>query len=206
DKLMARNAGRRRAILPFTGNHIFTAVYKSVRIRFCQLPNVAKILVTGFSFRIELYEKGMVEVIQPLGVETIPANFFVLNDAWRIQVAFRNHKQWFADLLRICFHLLVDLLQEMDGAVIKNSMDSVQPEPVDVVMLKPMEGIFDKKIAYTVGIRPIKIDCHAPRCSVVVRKIRAEMSDVIPLGSQVVVHDIQNDGNAPVMACINQFF
>ena len=70
----------------------------------------------------------------------------------------------------------------------------IQPKNIDVKLLKPEEGIFDKELANRAAHGPIEIDGFAPRCAVPVAKVRAELPQIISFWAEMVVHNIECDG------------
>ena len=68
----------------------------------------------------------------------------------------------------------------------------------------PVERIINHVRADFVTARPIVVDRAAPRSSVPVRKVWAEVAQIISFRSEVVIHDIQYDGDAPFMAGVDE--
>ena len=68
----------------------------------------------------------------------------------------------------------------------------------------PIESIMDDVHADLVAVRPVVVDRASPRSSVPVRKVGAELAQIISFRSKVVIHYIQYDGDALFMAGVDE--
>src|ERR1700675_1110901 len=70
----------------------------------------------------------------------------------------------------------------------------------------PIERIINEVRADFVAVRPVVVDGASPRSSVPVREVWAEVAQIISLRSEVVIDDIQYDGDAFFMAGVEEGF
>src|SRR5215510_4694821 len=70
----------------------------------------------------------------------------------------------------------------------------------------PVECIIDDVRADFVAVRPVIVNGASPRSSVPIREVGAEVCQIIPFRSEVVIDYIQYDGDASVMAGIDERF
>ena len=75
-----------------------------------------------------------------------------------------------------------------------------------MIVAEPENRIVDKKAPDFVAISMIEVHRRAPRCFVGTREIWTKAREVIPLGPEMVVNDIEQDGEAFGMAGIHQPF
>src|SRR5688572_4736861 len=105
----------------------------------------------------------MMKIIKPLSRKVVTSHGWLLNNAWAIQITFCNHVQRSPEPLLKGFHFFVGQLPKVHSSIIKYHMDSIQPQAIEVVMLKPVQRVARK--IFTHSIRPvsIKVDVVTPR-------------------------------------------
>src|SRR5262249_9064673 len=77
---------------------------------------------------------------------------------------------------------------------VEDGMHGVEPERVDAVLLQPHQRAVDEEGADLVAVRTIEIDGVAPGSAVAAGDVRAEAPGDIPLRTEVVVDDVEDDG------------
>ena len=70
----------------------------------------------------------------------------------------------------------------------------------------PVERIIDEVRADFVTVRPVIVDGASPRSSVPVCEVGAEVGQIISFGSEVVIDDVQYDGDVFFMAGVDECF
>src|SRR5690606_21466512 len=83
-------------------------------------------------------------------------------------------------------------------------MSGIHTQPVNMKITEPHQDVLDKVSSYAVAPRIVEIKCLSPWRIVFVGKIRSKGSQIIPLGTQMIVYDIKNNGNTFAMAGIHQ--
>ena len=89
-----------------------------------------------------------------------------------------------------CF---AQLLQDVGGASVKDTVDSVQTQGVDVVLGHPVEGVVDDIAAHLTAILAIVVHRLAPRGLVTVGKVGTVLAQVVALRPKMVVDHVQHD-------------
>ncbi len=96
-------------------------------------------------------------------------------------------------------HRVRKLREKRVGTGVRDAVDRVQPQAVDVVVREPGEGVLDEEAPHLVAVGPVEVQRRAPRCPVAVGEVGAEIPQVVPLGAEVVVDHVEDDGHpAPV--------
>ena len=83
-------------------------------------------------------------------------------------------------------------------------MDRVQAQAVDVVLVQPVKRVVDEEPPHLVAIATVEVQRIAPGRAVVVREVRAVIAEVVPLRTEVVVDDVQDQGEALGMAGVDE--
>src|SRR6516162_2776152 len=100
---------------------------------------------------------------------------------------------------------LDDFADYVGLAAVKNRMDSIKTQPVEMKLLEPIERVLNKKFAHYPAARSVEIDRGAPWCLVAfAEEIRSDRRQIIPLGAEVIIDDIEKDRQAARVACLNK--
>src|SRR6185295_10778026 len=161
-----------------------------------QLVKLPKVLVITCPFACQHCVQGMVKVVVPLAIQSTASFGYRSNDSYIVQVALSNHMNKPAQPLGLSVHDFGQFTQNVTSATVEDAMDGVQPESVNVKLSHPIESIIDEVCADFVAVSPVVIDRAPPRSSIPVREIGAEVTQIISFRSEVVIHDIQYDGDA----------
>ena len=106
---------------------------------------------------------------------------------------------------RPCVNRLGDLVEDMDGRRIPDQVDGVESETVKVILLEPEERVLAEERAHLATAGPVEVDRPAPRRRAPGAEERGRVPfQVVPLGPEVVVHDIEKHGDPARVAGLNQ--
>src|ERR1700674_5903122 len=90
-----------------------------------------------------------------------------------------------------------DFADDIGLALIENRVDGIEAQPVEMELLQPIERIVYEKITHRPVMRPGKIDRGAPwRMVAAGREIRNDRRQIMALGTEVVVDDVEKDCEA----------
>src|SRR5439155_720730 len=64
-------------------------------------------------------------------------------------------------------------------------------EPVDVALAHPGARVLDEVAPYALGLWAVEVDRAAPRCAVAVGEVGPELAEVVSLGAEMVVDDVE---------------
>src|ERR1043165_7500747 len=80
----------------------------------------------------------------------------------------------------------------------------VEAQPVEAILHQPIERVFGEE---TTHVRHAKVDCRAPRClDVVAKEFRSVACEVVSIGPEVIVNDIEKDHEAVSVRGIDEYF
>src|SRR5215831_12104138 len=100
---------------------------------------------------------------------------------------------------------LDDFADYIGLAAVKNRMDGIETQPVEMILLEPIERVLNKKVAHYAVTGSIEIDRGAPRCLVAfAEEIRSDRRQIIAFGAEMIVDDIEKDRQAARVACLNK--
>src|SRR5262249_39375235 len=134
---------------------------------------------------------GMVEIVGPLGIKAMPALVRTQKDFGIVQVALGDYVNMSR---RTCCNLVSDLLDgrhDMEGTEIKNRMDGVKPQAIEVKVLQPHAGVIEHVVPNGIRAGPVVVERLSPRCLVAVREVWSKLAEIVPLRPEVVVHHIE---------------
>src|SRR5882757_1774530 len=144
------------------------------------------------------------KIIAPLRVHSEAARIGRAHGSRVVQIAFGNQLEFASKARRKCCNIIGKLRQKRDGAGVENSMNGVQTECIDVKVLEPIKGVLYEELAHFIAFRAVKIQRCAPRSAVMIRKVRAEVGEIVSFRSQMVVDDVERYGEAPRMRGVHQ--
>src|SRR5436305_9821251 len=98
-------------------------------------------------------------------------------------------------------------LQYVLRAAVNNGMNRIEPQAVYPKLLDPVQCILNHEFANGPTLRTIEIDCRAPRRLVPLReKLRRIQGEVIAVGTEGVVYDIQHDHEPALVRGLDERF
>ena len=163
-----------------------------------------EVLVVALPFSREQRMKRMVQIIAPLRLECAASVAFFVQYAGVIQVALCNDVNL---ALRAPGHALdafMEFRQKMMRARVKHSVNRIQPQRIDVITTQPENGVLNKKAAHVIAFGAIKIYGLPPWSAVVIRKIWRKLTQIISLGSQMVIDNVQRHSQTVLMRGVHQ--
>src|SRR5215472_4296774 len=166
--------------------------------------DVSEILVVASILPGKQGVNGVVEVIAPLSIDTIAAMGRIVKKAGVVQIAFGNQVKLAPDPLGELRGGIFEFSEEMTGAEVEDSVNSVESQCIEVELLEPVHGILAEKPSHFVAALPIEIDRLTPDSSVTIGKVRTVCIKVVAFRTEMVVDDIEGDGEATAMRRIDQ--
>ena len=146
----------------------------------------------------------VVHVVRPGAVEPHPAERSGPHDLRVVEIALRDQVERPPLTLAERTHGVAELAQERLGGGVDDAVDRVEAEPVDVVLVEPVQGVPGEVAPHLVALRAVDVDGLAPRRVVAVGQVRREALEVVALGPEVVVDDVEDDREAPRVAGVDE--
>ena len=134
------------------------------------------------------------EVVGPHGVDPVGGDQQRL-----VQVALGHHHRARAGRV----HPRRQLLQDVDRAAVVEGLDGVQTQAVDAVVGDPLLGVVEHEAAHEVRAGPVQVD-RRPPVGGDVAEVGAELGQVVPLGAEVVVDDVEDHGQPRLVAGVDE--
>ncbi len=88
-------------------------------------------------------------------------------------------------------HLFGDLVDHVRRGVVDDGVNGVEAQPVEVVFLQPVERVVNGEGAQERRVSAVVVEAGAPGGLVALGEDRAEEREVIPLGTEVIVDDVE---------------
>ncbi len=148
--------------------------------------------------------QDVVGVVEPLGIEAVPADLGCADQPRVLQVGFGDDPDGAAAAPTLAVDGVGELGQQVGGGLVHDPVHRVQPQPVDVEVADPPHGVLDDVPAHGVAVGTVHVQAVAPRGDVVVGEVRAEVAEDVALGADVVVDDVEHDGDAACVRGVDQ--
>src|SRR5699024_8079808 len=113
-----------------------------------------------------------------------------------VQVGLGDQAQRPAQLGGQVVHRVGQLGEQVSGGVVDERVHRVQAQGVQVEVGQPAQRVVDDEGAHLGAAGPVQVDRLTPRGLVRVGEVRAELRQVVPGGSEVVVDHVQADRQA----------
>ena len=98
-----------------------------------------------------------------------------------------------------------DLRHDVRRPGVGERVRRVEPQPIEPVLRDPRHRVVDDEAPHGVRARPIQVDAAAPRRAVVHGQVlRIELHQVRALGPEVVVDDVEDDGDVEPVSGIDE--
>ena len=97
-----------------------------------------------------------------------------------------------------------ELLEQRECPAVVQLVHGVEAETVAVEVGQPGAGAVDQEGADLVGAGAVEVHGLAPRRAVAVGEVGAEARQVVPAGSEVVVHHVEDHAEAEPVAGIDE--
>src|SRR5262250_1713900 len=102
-------------------------------------------------------------------------------------------------------HRAGQLVEHVVGRAVGHGMHGVQPQPVEMKLLQPVQRVVDDEGADHLAIRAVEVEGVAPRCLVLAgEKGGGVAMEIVPLGTEVVVHHVEEYGEAAGVAGLDE--
>src|SRR3954452_1580451 len=150
--------------------------------------------------------KRMVELITPLGIDSIPSSLPARHNSRIVQIALSNQREVFAQLGGKSLHFPRHIFEEMKCRVIDEGVYSVKPKAVEMVVAQPHERVINEESAYFVASVAIEIHGGAPRRLVLLGVIRSEAAQIVPNRTEVVINHVEQHRDSLFMTGIHETF
>ena len=97
--------------------------------------------------------------------------------------------------------------QDVFGRCVEDGVRRVEAQAVDVVLAEPVPGIVEHELAHPLTVRPVVVDRIAPgRVIAIGEVVVRERPQVIAVRPEVVVDDIQDDGQPVLVGGVDKAF
>ena len=146
----------------------------------------------------------VVEVVRPVGVETVSAHFPSPHPARVVGVDFRDHECAPAQGVALRVDRLADLLRDVHRTQIHDPVGGVEPKPVQVILGDPVDRVVHDVATDLVAVRSVEVEPVPPRRLIAVREIRTQLGEVVPLRAEMVVHHVEQHGEARTVCGVDQ--
>ena len=175
-------------------------VDEAIPVGFDQILEAAEILVVPLPFPGEQGVQGVMKVVGPLGLQPQAAGLRGADDPGVVEVALGDQGQRPPQLPGQGLGASGKLPEKGDGAAVVEGVDRVQAQGIDAVAPEPVLGVGQEVGPHRVAVGPVEVDRLSPGSTVAVGEIGAEVPQVVPLRAQVVVHHVQDHGQALAVA------
>jgi hypothetical protein len=168
---------------PSPVGRVLTAVDKPFPKGFGQIFVLSKILIISMPLPSEKGVKAMVKIIVPLSIEAIASFLGRIDDPDVVEITFSDHINSTTQFLCLSVNDLPDVVQNVPGTEIEDTMGGVDSKAVHVIFRHPVKGIPNDEVADLVALRTIEVDCRTPWGLVAVSEIGSVISKIVPLRS-----------------------
>src|SRR5581483_2900135 len=166
--------------------------------------NAPEVLVVA---PVLLGEEGVdrvMKVIGPLGIEPVTSVAGIAQESGVIQITLGDKMNWATQSLRQLSRRRLQFGQEVMCAEIKDSVDRIQPQAIEMIVFEPVQRVLAKKSSHVVAARTVEIYGLTPWCSITVGEIWCECTKVVAFRPEMVVNHVQHGGQPMAMDCVHQ--
>jgi hypothetical protein len=185
---------------------VLPGIDKSLSESLYEVSNLPEILIVPCSFTGQKRVESVVEIIVPLAVQAEAAKLRGPHQSCIVEVALCDEVYLPEEKVCLKMDSLGQLLQERFGREIEDRVDGIDPERIHVKLQYPIEGIFYEEATNLIRMRPVKVDGLPPGQTVAIGKVWPKIREIVPFGAQMVVHNIQHDGETLPVTGIHQPF
>src|ERR1700685_1213309 len=111
------------------------------------------------------------KIITPLRIQVVSSLLMIEQKAGIVQIAFRDAVNHPSQPLRQGPDRVLDFCQKVTRAEIENAVHGIQTERVEVIILKPVQCVFDKESPHFVAARTVKVQSLTPRGTVTIGEV-----------------------------------
>src|SRR5688572_22573065 len=171
---------------------------------FGQIRQRAEIGIVTIALAGEHSMQRMMEIIAPLGVDTVTADLLGADDFRIVEIALGDHDQMPAALGLQFDHLAGQLFKKMGSRGVDQRVHRIEAQPIEVIIAQPDQSVIAYKTPNFIAVRSVEIYRLSPGRGITLGEIGPEARQIIPRRSQVVVNDIENHRQAAPMTGIYQ--
>ena len=184
---------------------VLAIVDEDLRERLDQFFEGTKVVVVSLAvFVMEHGEERVVKIIAPLRVHAVASGLARADDPRIVEVAFGDQDHSAVVLGAGDVDLSGELLHEVHGGTIDELMHSIETEAIEVKVAEPHQRVVAEETADLVGASAFEVHGVAPRRAVQRGEVRGELAGVVSDWPEVVVDDIENDGETLGMTGVHK--
>ena len=172
--------------------------------RACHRAHAAEIGVVPASLPGERHVHRVVKVVGPVPVEPEASNLARPHPPGIVAFDLGDDHGPAAGNRSLAVHGRTDLLGQVHRAQVHDPVGRVEPETVEVELVDPVHRVVHQIAADLVAVGPVEVEPLAPGGAVAVAEVGAELAEVVPLGAEVVVHHVEQDGQAGPVGRVHQ--
>ena len=102
-------------------------------------------------------------------------------------------------------HAFGKFVQHMLRAVVDDRMHGVEPQPVQMELLDPVERVLDDELAHRLAVLAVVIDGVAPgRLVALGEEARGVGGEVVPVGTKVIIDHVEEDHQPALVGGLDQ--
>src|SRR5215510_10243279 len=146
----------------------------------------------------------VMEIVAPLRVESPSPPTNIGDDSVVIEVTFGNDQDGPPQCSGLSMNSLTQLLHYVGRASVKDAVDRIQPQHINMVLGNPVQGVIDEIAAYLGAAFTIEVHSLTPRSLITVSEIGTVLTKVVSLRPEVVVDHIQHYSQFFFVAGIDQ--
>src|SRR5260370_15610292 len=127
-----------------------------------QGPHIAEILVVSRGFPGQQRMHGVMKVVAPLRCHLKSALAPRTEYASVVQIAFGNHRNVSPNPCGESVYFPRQLRKKRERACVKNSVNGVESQRVNVKIVEPVERVLDEEMAHLITVRTVKVQRRSP--------------------------------------------
>ncbi len=155
-------------------------------------------------FRPQHGRDGMQEIVAPDRVEPVPLLVERRKQLGVVHIAFGDQVQLTTVVLLHLGKRLTDLSDDMLRRLVENTVGRIEPQPVKVELLDPIDGVPHDVVAHHGAVFVIQSRCVSPHRLMPLGNITPKRMQIISLGAKVVINHVQHHGQAALMRRVDQ--
>ena len=171
--------------------------------RYELLRCAAVVDVVGLALSSRRHDRHMMKVVAPDVIEAIPALCGRAHDPRILRLRLGDHQ--YGPRAGGLPSRHADVLQDVPWRVVVDRVRRVEPQPIQMVLFDPVAHVARDKFAYSFRSVAVEVDRVAPIRGVAAVEIGVgELAQIIAVGSEMVVHDVENHTEARGMRAIHE--
>ncbi len=168
--------------------------------RFNDLLGAAEVGVVTRALAGQKGVDGVMKIVGPLSVQAVAAGARRIDQADVVEIAFGDDVHGTSESRGFGLGHLLDLAQDVPRPKIVDRVHCVDPQPVDMEVANPHPHVVEHIGPHGVAAGVVIIDGPTPRRVIPIGEVGTEVADVSPLGTEVVVDDVDKDGQTDAVA------